>query len=108
MILDERWLGEGWALENDMELRHTTRFEDDTMIVTVIIPRRVREDLGDYIRNLERNFEGGFNVNNLQLINSDCDVDDWVLLHPESLSMQFLRLAYLAALVEEGSYGADV
>jgi hypothetical protein len=55
-----------------------------------------------------RDFEGWFNVNNIELIDTKWDPpghSDWISLNPEALSVQLMRLAYIAAMHEEGPFG---
>lgn len=55
-----------------------------------------------------RGFEGLFNsLIGLSLVRPDSTVEDCIVLQPEALSMQLMRLAYVAAHHEEGPYGAE-
>jgi hypothetical protein len=73
------------------------------IIYEIRMARALLEDVPDV-----RGFEGLFNsLIGLSLVRPDSTVEDCVILQPEALSMQLMRLAYVAAHHEEGAYGAD-
>lgn len=96
-------------------MRTKQSLHDDCVIYEIKVPKALMEETPD-----TRNFLGLFNVRSLQFVgSSDRDqefvnsegsvvgVEDWIQLEPERLSMQLLRLAYMAAIGEEGHYGSE-
>jgi hypothetical protein len=78
---------------------------DYTVEYRVVVPKAFMETLPHL-----REFEGWFNINNVELVNPHYDRwerADWIRLNPEALSVQLLRLAYIAAASEEGPFGSD-
>lgn len=96
-------------------MRTKQSLDDGCVIYEIKVPEALMAETPD-----TRNFLGLFNVRSLQFVgSSDRDqefvtsegsvigVEDWIQLEPERLSMQLLRLAYMAAIGEEGPYGSE-
>ncbi len=96
-------------------MRTKQNLDDGCIIYEIKVPQALIAETPD-----TRNFLGLFNVRSLQFVGSSVrdqefvnsegsvvGVQDWVQLEPERLSMQLLRLAYMAALSEEGPYGSE-
>lgn len=96
-------------------MRTKQSLHDDCVIYEIKVPKALMAETPD-----TRHFLGLFNVRSLQFVGSSVStqefvasdgsvigVEDWVQLEPERLSMQLLRLAYMAALSEEGPYGSE-
>ena len=96
-------------------MRTKQSLHNDCVIYEIQVPKALIEETPD-----TRNFLGLFNIRNLQFVGSSVreqefvtsegsviGVEDWVQLEPERLSMQLMRLAYMAALSEEGPYGSE-
>lgn len=85
-------------------LQASQSFRDCSVEYRVVISEEFMEKLPQL-----RDFDGWFNVNNLELIDRNWDFlehpSEWIQLNPEALSMQLLRLAYIAAMHEEGPFG---
>lgn len=83
-----------------MFLQSKQSIEDYTVTYELKVARALMEDMRDL-----REFEGSFNVDSMVFRQRGKSADDWVVLAPEGLAMQLLRLAYIAARHEEGPYG---
>lgn len=95
--------------KNDFFLRTKQSIDRQFVTLEIRVAKALFEDTPDTSRA-----DGMFHRGNIQLIvpGQFADMEpeevlDWVVLEPESLPMQLLRLAYLAAHHQEGPYGAD-
>jgi hypothetical protein len=93
-------------------IQSTQHVHNGTVEYRVVVPEVIMQELPRL-----REFCGWFNVNNIEFSNSpkftprydewvDPSDPSWIQLSPEALSMQLLRLAYIAAIGEEGAFNA--
>jgi len=92
-----------YAPKGDFFMRTKQSFDTDFITYEIRMAKALLEDVPDV-----KGFEGLFNsLIGLSLVRPDSTVEDCIILQPEALSMQLMRLAYVAAHHEEGPYGAD-
>ena len=92
--------------ENRHPFRLQTKqsFDDGCFVYEIKIAKALMEECPARFEE----FEGLFNATiGVSLVKPDSTVEDCVILQPEALSSHLMRLAYIAAIHEEGNYGGE-